>query len=111
MDPLSISPLVQANDSEEDSPEACFHCNLPVPPKEDIVAEIDGEPQHFCCVGCKAVCEAIYAAGLDGFYLRTPEDGCLAPPPEIPKELALYDLDEVQESLSTTWGRRERYIC
>lgn len=109
MDPLSISPLVQANHSEEDSPEACFHCNLPVPPKEDIVAEIDGEPQHFCCVGCKAVCEAIYAAGLDGFYLRTPEDGCLAPPPEIPKELALYDLDEVQEEFVDDLGE-EREI-
>jgi len=60
------------------------------------VGEIQGEPRHFCCIGCKAVCEAIYAAGLEGFYQRTPEGRCLAPPPEIPKELGLYDLDEVQ---------------
>jgi Cu2+-exporting ATPase len=62
-----------------------------------VTAEIEGEPRDFCCTGCKSVCEAIYAAGLEGFYRRTPEGLLLAPPPELPKELALYDLDEVQE--------------
>jgi Cu2+-exporting ATPase len=75
----------------------CFHCSLPVTPEADVIAVIEGQPRHFCCTGCKAVCEAIYQAGLDGFYQRTPEGTCLAPPPEIPQELALYDLDEVQE--------------
>ncbi len=75
----------------------CFHCGLPIPPDDDVVARIEDEQQHFCCTGCKAVCEAIYEAGLEGFYRRTPEDASLAPPPELPKELALYDLDEVQE--------------
>ena len=83
--------------SESDSARTCFHCSLPVPPHEDIEAEIQGEIQHFCCTGCKAVCQAIYDAGLEGFYQRTPEGTCLAPPPEIPTQLALYDLDEVQE--------------
>ncbi|MCU7905664.1 MAG: heavy metal translocating P-type ATPase [Candidatus Thiodiazotropha sp. (ex Epidulcina cf. delphinae)] len=82
---------------QSDTSVVCFHCSLPVPPAEDIVAEIEGGLRLFCCSGCKAVCEAIYEAGLDGFYQRTPEDACLAPPPEIPKELALYDLDDVQE--------------
>lgn len=81
----------------DSNPKSCFHCSLPVPPEDDVVAEIEGEPRHFCCTGCKAVCEAIYQAGLEGFYQRTPEGTCLAPPPEIPEELALYDLDEVQE--------------
>jgi Cu2+-exporting ATPase len=62
-----------------------------------VVSDIEGEQRQFCCTGCKAVCEAIYQAGLEGFYQRTPEDSCLAPPPAIPAELALYDLDEVQE--------------
>lgn len=53
--------------------------------------------REFCCHGCKSVCEAIYAAGLEGFYKRTPEDGNMAPPPEITEQLALYDIDEVQE--------------
>jgi Cu2+-exporting ATPase len=107
---LSISPLAQTDQPQlEQRAQRCFHCNLPIPPDEDVVAEIKGESQHFCCVGCKAVCEAIYAAGLDGFYRRTPEDGCLAPPPEIPKELSLYDLDEVQEEFVDELGE-EREI-
>ncbi|MGD8931385.1 MAG: heavy metal translocating P-type ATPase [Chromatiales bacterium] len=81
----------------ESEQKTCFHCSLPVTPEAEVIAEIDGEPRHFCCSGCKAVCEAIYQAGLEGFYQRTPEGTCLAPPPEIPQELALYDLDEVQE--------------
>jgi len=42
------------------------------------------------------VCNTIYDAGLQGFYERTPQGTPLAPPPEPPKDLALYDLDEVQ---------------
>ncbi|MEG7522407.1 MAG: heavy metal translocating P-type ATPase [Chromatiales bacterium] len=83
--------------TESSAERHCFHCSLPIPPADDVIAEIEAEQQHFCCNGCKSVCEAIYQAGLEGFYQRTPEDAALAPPPEIPKELALYDLDEVQE--------------
>jgi len=57
---------------------------------------IEGEPQQFCCPACQMVCSAIYDAGLEGFYDRTPDGTPLAPPPEAPKDLALYDLDEVQ---------------
>ncbi|MEW7990907.1 MAG: heavy metal translocating P-type ATPase [Candidatus Thiodiazotropha sp.] len=109
MGTLNLSPTLQTETSQPENQEFCFHCSLPVPAEEDIVAEIEGEPQHFCCMGCKAVCEAIYAAGLDGFYRRTPEDACLAPPPEIPKEIALYDLDEVQEEFVDDLGE-ERQI-
>ncbi len=81
----------------ESKQKTCFHCSLPVTPEAEVIAEIEGQPRYFCCSGCKAVCEAIYQAGLEGFYQRTPEGVCLAPPPEIPQELALYDMDEVQE--------------
>ncbi|RDH87501.1 MAG: heavy metal translocating P-type ATPase [endosymbiont of Escarpia spicata] len=83
--------------TESNSERLCFHCSLPIPPADEVIAEIEDEQQYFCCNGCKSVCEAIYQAGLEGFYQRTPEDASLAPPPDIPKELALYDLDEVQE--------------
>ncbi len=91
------------------SQQSCFHCGLPVPPQDEVIAEIQGEPQRFCCTGCKAVCEAIYQAGLEGFYQRTPEGACLAPPPEISSELGLYDLDEVQEEFVGDLGE-ERSI-
>jgi len=76
---------------------SCFHCTLPLPNDDEITATIDGDQQHFCCIGCKAVCETIYGAGLEGFYQRTPDGQSLAPPPDLPNELLLYDLDEVQE--------------
>ncbi|PLY12167.1 MAG: copper-translocating P-type ATPase [Sedimenticola sp.] len=93
-------------ESTEDHPAhpSCFHCALPVDPAENILAEIEGKTRDFCCIGCKSVCEAIYAAGLQGFYQRTPEGAPLAPPPELPKELALYDLDEIQEEFVDSLG-------
>ncbi|MGB5733666.1 MAG: heavy metal translocating P-type ATPase, partial [Thiohalocapsa sp.] len=80
-----------------DAGAGCFHCGLPVSDAVGEVAVVDGAERAFCCTGCRSVCEAIYAAGLDGFYRRTPEGEILGPPPEPPKQLALYDLDEVQE--------------
>ncbi len=77
----------------------CFHCGLPVADGAGARAAIAGEPRDFCCTGCMAVCEAIYASGLEGFYRRTPEGEVLGPPPtpKPDKDLALYDLDAVQE--------------
>ena len=82
----------------------CFHCGLPLPPGNSVKEVIDGTPQDFCCIGCRAVCSAIYAAGLEGFYHRTPDGVQLAPPPEALKDLPLYDLDEVQAEFIDTYG-------
>lgn len=86
------------------SQKQCFHCTLPVSADSEVVAFVKGESRSFCCNGCKSVCEAIYAAGLDGFYQRMGDGTALAPPPELPKELALYDLDEVQEEFVDNLG-------
>ncbi|KAA6187084.1 heavy metal translocating P-type ATPase [Thiohalocapsa marina] len=75
----------------------CFHCGLPADAAVRESARVAGAERVFCCNGCKSVCQAIHAAGLEGFYRRTPEGEILGPPPEPPKQLALYDLDEVQE--------------
>jgi len=55
------------------------------------------------------VCSAIYDAGLEGFYERTPGNIKLTPPPDTPKDLALYDLDEVQSEFVDELSR-EREI-
>lgn len=90
------------------APGQCFHCGLPLNPQEPVSARIDGDERSFCCTGCKAVCEAIYAAGLEGFYRRTPAGEVFGPPPEPPKQLGVYDLDEVQaEYVDTTADLRE----
>ena len=75
----------------------CFHCGLPVSAQARVGAVVAGAERDFCCIGCKSVCEAIHAAGLEGFYRRTPEGEPLGPPPELPENLAYFDLDAVQE--------------
>ncbi|EGV18288.1 heavy metal translocating P-type ATPase [Thiocapsa marina] len=65
---------------------------------------VAGRERAFCCTGCKSVCEAIFAAGLEGFYKRTPEGEIFGPPPEPPKDLAVFDLDAVQEEFTDTAG-------
>jgi Cu2+-exporting ATPase len=75
--------------------DGCFHCGLPLPKNLKFEQAINGKARQFCCPACQAVCSAIFDAGLDGFYDRAPQ-GVLAPPPEVSRDLALYDLDEVQ---------------
>ncbi|MGM0593105.1 MAG: heavy metal translocating P-type ATPase [Pseudomonadota bacterium] len=95
--------------SETAETDSCFHCGLPVPPEEPFTEEIDGKPRAFCCLGCQSVCRVIYDAGLEGFYQRTPDGTLLGPPPEPPKDVGLYDLDEVQEEFVRDLGQ-EREI-
>lgn len=87
---------------ERGSSSRCFHCGLPVADATREASWIAGREREFCCTGCKSVCEAIFAAGLEGFYRRTPEGEVLGPPPEPPKDLALFDLDAVQEEFTDT---------
>lgn len=99
------------NSVAKPSPEGCFHCGLPLPPDQSFKEEIQGEPRQFCCLGCQSVCTAIFAAGLEGFYQRTPDGALLAPPPEPPRDLGLYDLDEVQEEFVQGLGdQREIHL-
>ncbi|MDO7711941.1 MAG: heavy metal translocating P-type ATPase [Pseudomonadota bacterium] len=74
----------------------CYHCRLPVEKAGSFTAKVAGENHEFCCFGCQTVCETIHNAGLQSFYLKTPEGEHLAPPPSLSAELASYDLDEVQ---------------
>ncbi len=82
----------------------CFHCGLPIAAGDDYHAQLDGAERHFCCFGCQSVCGAIFEAGLQGYYQRTPEGVLLAPPPELPKDIEIYDCDEVQQEFTTCSG-------
>ncbi len=85
-------------------PHGCFHCGLPIEADADFHVSLEGEVRDFCCFGCQSVCSAIYDAGLQGYYQRTPEGVLLAPPPELPKDIEMYDLDEVQQEYITCSG-------
>ncbi len=41
---------------------------------------------------------------MQGYYQRTPEGVLLAPPPEPPKDIDIYDIDEVQQEFITRSG-------
>ncbi|MBI5006359.1 MAG: heavy metal translocating P-type ATPase [Nitrosomonadales bacterium] len=82
----------------------CFHCGLPIPPEADFHARLDEAERDFCCFGCQSVSSAIYEAGLQGYYQRTPEGVLLGPPPEPPKDIEIYDFDEVQQEFTTCSG-------
>jgi len=78
------------------SQNSCFHCGLAVTDKNRVENTIQHKRREFCCQGCSSVCEMIYASGLEGFYQRTPEGQLLGPPPDLPEQTQLYDIDEIQ---------------
>jgi Cu2+-exporting ATPase len=57
------------------------------------------------------VCEAIYDAGLQGYYQRTPDGVLLGPPPEPPKDIEMYDMLEIQQDFVRVHGdKREAHL-
>ena len=82
----------------------CFHCGLAVAPDDRFYSELAGAARQFCCLGCQAVCVEIFAAGLQGYYQRTPDGILLAPPPLPPKDMEMYDFEEVQLEFVTCKG-------
>ena len=82
----------------------CFHCGLPIPSDAKFNTVLEGVNREFCCLGCQSVCGAIYEAGLEGYYQRTPEGVLLGPPPAPPKDIDIYDFDEVQQEYTSCSG-------
>ncbi|OGS80701.1 MAG: copper-translocating P-type ATPase [Gallionellales bacterium GWA2_59_43] len=82
----------------------CYHCGLPIASDAEYRSVLEGVERHFCCFGCQSVCSAIHEAGLQGYYQRTPEGALLGPPPEPPKDVEIYDFDEVQQEFTTCSG-------
>jgi Cu2+-exporting ATPase len=89
---------------------ACFHCGLPVPSGINDAAIIDGQAQPMCCHGCKAVAEAIVAAGLTDFYRHRTAPSRRAEDliPESLRGLELYDRPDLQQSFVRTEGEHVR---
>ncbi|MCC9000337.1 MAG: cadmium-translocating P-type ATPase [Candidatus Contendobacter sp.] len=88
----------------------CFHCGLPVPSGINYAAVIDGQAQPMCCHGCKAVAEAIVAAGLTDFYRHRTAPSRRAEDliPEPLRGLELYDRPDLQQSFVRTGGEHVR---
>ena len=81
----------------------CFHCGEPVPGGSRFGAVIDGAPRPMCCAGCAAVAQTISDYGLSAYYASRSE----LPQRELatsapPRDLAVYDIDEVQKPFVRT---------
>ncbi len=88
---------MQQNETSHLADARCFHCGLTIPADINYNSQLGEKRREFCCFACQSVCEAIYEAGLEGYYQRTPQGTLLAPPPTPPKDIEMYDLDEVQQ--------------
>ena len=74
------------------SDSACFHCALPVDPRDDYYVEMDGELLPVCCPGCKAVAELIRDTGMSNYYeMRDAPLPGAGRPPDDAAEWQLYD--------------------
>ena len=75
---------------------ACFHCALPVDPRDQYHVEIDGEQQPVCCPGCKAVAELIRDTGMSNYYAmrEAPQPGAGRPADDA-AEWQIYDREDM----------------
>ena len=75
---------------------ACFHCALPVDPRDQYHVDIDGEQQPVCCPGCKAVAELIRDTGMSNYYAMrdAPQPGAGRPPDDA-AEWQIYDREDM----------------
>lgn len=102
---------MQQSEASHLAPAGCFHCGLPIAADADYHSQLEGKARDFCCFACQSVCEAIYEAGLQGYYQRTPQGTLLAPPPTPPRDIEMYDLEEVQQDFVHRQGdTRETHL-
>lgn len=82
----------------------CFHCGQGIAADAEFHSMLAGEQRDFCCFACQSVCNAIYDAGMENYYKRTPQGVLLGPPPTPPRDIEIYDLDEVQQDYTNCQG-------
>ena len=75
---------------------ACFHCALPVDPRDQYHVEIDGQLKSVCCPGCKAVAELIRDTGMSNYYAmrEAPQPGAGRPADDA-AEWQVYDREDM----------------
>ena len=88
---------------------ACFHCALPVDPRDTYYVEIDGEQQPVCCPGCKAVAEgANMPATLEAIDLFREAQVLFAPGKAANAGgVAISGLEMTQNSMRLSWAADE----
>jgi Cu2+-exporting ATPase len=83
----------------------CFHCALPVDPRDNYFVEIEGENRPVCCPGCKAVAELIRDTGMSNYYdmREAPQPGVGRPLDEA-TEWQVYDRGDMLTAFADLHG-------
>ncbi len=86
-------------------PAECYHCGLPLPHDGHFTVAVDGVERAMCCAGCQAVAQTIVAHALTAYYrqrsaLPAREEAV----PQALRELAAYDVPEVERALTREAG-------
>ena len=90
--------MVRRLTTNDQMSEHCFHCGEPVPSGSRFAATVDGIARPMCCPGCAAVTQAIADNGLAAYYANRSELPSRAiAASELPRDLAVYDIPEVQQ--------------
>lgn len=87
----------------------CYHCGLPLPRDPHFATTIDGVERKLCCAGCQAVAQIIVDHGLISYYRHRsalPARGQTVP--LAVRELAAYDVPEVERALTHETGNHVR---
>lgn len=74
----------------------CFHCGEAIDRAGAWRATIDGVEREMCCAGCRAIAEAIVAAGLSDYYRTRTQPAAAGVLPEGFDALRVWDDDDVQ---------------
>ena len=89
----------------------CFHCGVAADGEHSLQLEINGVVRNMCCIGCKAVAEALIAAGHEDYYRVRSEPARTGRQlvPSLLRQARVYDNPEVQAGFveQTSDGLRE----
>jgi Cu2+-exporting ATPase len=87
----------------------CYHCGMPLPHGGDLMVAIDGVERAMCCAGCQAVAQTIVDYGLTSYYRhRSALPSREETVPQAVRDLAAYDVPEVERTLSRNAGGTAR---
>jgi len=81
-----------------DNAHSCYHCGLPLKGSE-LTALVCDQQQPMCCLGCKAVAEAIVQSGMESYYgfRETSSETAKELVPEFLQSLQAYNNPLIQQ--------------
>jgi Cu2+-exporting ATPase len=88
---------------------ACYHCGQPLAVAASLVVSIDGVERAMCGAECQVVAQTIVANGLTSYYRhRSALPSREHRASEVARDLAAYDIPEIEHALTREAGLHAR---